>query len=163
MNKRKKQNDSQYTFASYSLRTKIIIVGVLISVGLLLFHAVTHFSGPARNAFLKITYSPQSGYAFVIQSPGSVKGMKSGAGISGSHSGINPTLYLNKGFPEAIHMINEDPTHSKHNFNVDEFNIHTNDIGYFQSQIVNFTPDKSGTFTYYCKNHPEMKGTVIVT
>ncbi len=160
MNKKRKQNNSQYSFTSYSLKTKIIIVGVLISVGLLLFNAVTHFSGPARNSFLKMNYSPQTGYAFVSQSGGTVKGLK---GSGGSSVGANPTLHLSKGFPEAIHIINEDTTHSKHNFNIDEFNIHSSDLGYFQSQIINITPNKNGTFMYYCNIHPEMKGTVIVT
>ncbi len=160
MNKKKKENNSQYSFRSYSIKTKIIIAGVLIAVGLLIYNAATHFSGPARNTFLKINYSPQSGYAFVSQSGGSVKGLK---GSGGGGGGLNPTLHLSKGFPEAIHIINEDTTHSKHNFNIDELNIHSGDMGYFQNQIINITPNKNGTFMYYCNIHPEMKGTIIVT
>jgi plastocyanin len=60
-------------------------------------------------------------------------------------------------------MINEDyQTHSKHNFNIDQFNVHTKDLGYFQTQTVTFVADKEGTFQYYCTIHPEMKGNIVV-
>ena len=74
-----------------------------------------------------------------------------------------PTLYVSKGGLESIHFINEDyETHSKHNFNIDEFKVHSNDLGYFQNQIITFIVDKDGTFEYYCSIHPEMRGRVVV-
>jgi cupredoxin-like protein len=64
---------------------------------------------------------------------------------------------------ESIHFINEDyDTHSKHNFNIDEFKVHSKDLGYFQSQIITFIVDKDGMFEYYCSIHPEMRGKVVV-
>ena len=61
-------------------------------------------------------------------------------------------------------MINEDSeTHSAHNLNVDAFNVHTKDLGYFQSQTITFIANKNGTFPYYCTIHPEMKGLIHVS
>ena len=42
--------------------------------------------------------------------------------------------------------------------NIDEFDTHAKDLGYFQSQTVIFTANKTGTFNYYCSIHPEMTG-----
>ncbi|MER3408078.1 MAG: hypothetical protein C4292_04840 [Nitrososphaera sp.] len=96
---------------------------------------------------------------YVSQSSGAVKGMRS----SGGAGAVNPTYEFTKGDLQSIHVINEDyDTHSKHNFNIDEFNIHTKDLGYFESQTVTFLPDKAGTFTYYCTIHPEMKGVITI-
>jgi len=115
---------------------------------------------PPRNNFIKAIHSPQAGYVFVSQSSGSVKGLRGSSGGSGY---TNPTFTLSKGGLESIHIINEDyETHSKHNFNIDEFNVHTKDLGYFQTQTVTFIADKEGTFQYYCTIHPEMKGTIVV-
>lgn len=62
-----------------------------------------------------------------------------------------------------MHVINEDyETHSKHNFNIDEFNVHTRDLGYFETQTISFLADKKGTFEYYCTIHPEMRGTIEI-
>lgn len=115
---------------------------------------------PPRNIFIKASHSPQTGYIFVSQSSGAVKGLR---GSGGSAYSTNPTYTFNKGSVESIHMINEDyETHSKHNFNIDQFNVHTKDLGYFQTQTVTFIADKEGTFQYYCTIHPEMKGNVVV-
>jgi plastocyanin len=40
--------------------------------------------------------------------------------------------------------------------------VHSNNLGYFQSQSITFIANKVGSFPYYCTIHPEMKGTVIV-
>jgi plastocyanin len=45
---------------------------------------------------------------------------------------------------------------------VDEFNVHTRDLGYFESQSITFIADKAGTFKIYCTIHPEMTGSVVV-
>ncbi|HXV38007.1 MAG TPA: cupredoxin domain-containing protein [Nitrosopumilaceae archaeon] len=108
------------------------------------------------NTYLKATHSAQTGYVFSSQSITS--GKKS---ISGSH--INPEVHVFKGEVESIHMINEDKeTNSKHNINIDEFNVHSRDLGYFESQTIDFVADKEGTFHYYCTIHPEMNGTLTV-
>ncbi len=112
--------------------------------------------GFATNHFIKATYG-RSGYVYVSQSSGSVKGVGGGSGT------VNPTYTFNKGDLESIHVINEgDATYSKHNFNIDEFNVHTRDLGNFETQTVTFVADKTGVFDYYCTIHPEMKGKIII-
>jgi hypothetical protein len=114
------------------------------------------FAAP-RNSFIKATYSQQTGYYFLSQSAGGVKGSRGGS------ASVNPVYYLKKGSLESVHLINEDyETHSKHNFNIDQFKVHTKDLGYFESQTITFIADKVGTFEYYCTIHPEMRGTVTV-
>ncbi|MGQ0794675.1 MAG: cupredoxin domain-containing protein [Nitrosopumilaceae archaeon] len=111
---------------------------------------------PARNNFLIAKYYKDSGYAFASKSTTSGK-------KSVGPSAVNPTISLSKGSVEAIHLINEDTTHnSKHNINIDEFNVHSRDLGYFESQAVTFVANKTGTFNYYCSIHPEMKGEIII-
>jgi hypothetical protein len=63
-----------------------------------------------------------------------------------------------------MRIVNGDyETHSKHKFNLDEFNVHSKDLTYTQSQTVPFVADKSGTFHYYYYSiHPEMKGDTII-
>jgi plastocyanin len=81
----------------------------------------------------------------------------------GSASPVNPTYTFSKGELESIHFINEDyDTHSLHNFNIDAFNVHTKDLGYYEAQTITFIADKPGTYEYYCTIHPEMKGNIIV-
>ena len=117
---------------------------------------------PPRNSFIKAVYSPQTGYIYVSQSSGAVKGLRGGGGGS-SGSSTDPTYTLKKGSLESIHMINEDyQTHSKHNFNIDELNIHSKDLAYSASQTITFIADKPGNFQYYCNIHPEMKGNITV-
>jgi len=60
---------------------------------------------------------------------------------SGSRIGLgyNPTISPNQGNTVSIHLINEDSdTHSKHNINIDDFDALTNELGYFQSQIITY-------------------------
>ena len=152
---------------------KIIIIGISFTIiGLIIYGGITSlksFNGnfllsPPRNFFMKATYVPNEGNVFTSQSTGTAKLLNSGAGSRGGFStGHNPTIMLNQGHSLAIHLINEDKeTHSKHNLNIDEFGVHTNDLGYFQTQTVTFTANKTGTFNYYCSIHPEMKGKLIV-
>ena len=110
----------------------------------------------------RATYLPTEGYAYTSQSIGMAKSLNSG---SGSRIGLghNSTISSNQGNKVPIHLINEDSeTHSKHNINIDDFDAHTNDLGYFQSQTITFTANKTGTFDYYCSIHPEMTGKLIV-
>ena len=81
--------------------------------------------------------------------------------------GKSPPISLSKGNLVQIHLINEEKNQpgnpSKHNLNIDEFNVHIKDLNYFQSESVTFLADKTGTFDYYCSIHPKMKGTITVT
>ena len=114
------------------------------------------FFTPAKNNFIVAKYYQDSGYAFVSKSTTSGK-------KSPGASSINPAIRISLGSVEAIHMINEDSdSGSKHNINIDEFNVHSRDLGYFESQAITFVADKAGTFPYYCNIHPEMKGSIIV-
>ncbi len=170
MNKKKKSyNRNVNTRRSRSRFSKGLIVGVSAAVAILslLVYAgiqslipvngtVPVFAAP-RNSFIKATHSAQTGYYFLSQSAGGVKGSRGGS------ASVNPVYFLKKGSLESVHLINEDyDTHSKHNFNIDQFKVHTKDLGYFESQTITFIADKVGTFEYYCTIHPEMRGTVTV-
>jgi plastocyanin len=129
--------------------------------------------GAPKNNFVKASHHPQSGYFFMGQSSsGARKNVPTTDGANADRSignssttdiSTGPTLYVSKGGLESIHFINEDyDTHSKHNFNIDEFKVHSNDLGYFQSQIITFIVDRDGMFEYYCSIHPEMRGELVV-
>ncbi len=115
--------------------------------------------GTPSNFFLKgINYS-DTGYAFASQS---TKG-----GKSLSSNGIrSPTITTNKNGLVTIHLINEDKNEkgapSQHNFNIDEFNVHSDTLSYFQTDTITFVADKKGSFEYYCSIHPEMRGLIVV-
>jgi len=74
---------------------------------------------------------------------------------------------VSKGNIIQIHLINEEKNQpnnpSKHNLNIDEFNVHTKDLDYFQTDEIAFLANKTGTFDYYCSIHQDMKGTITVT
>ena len=164
-NKNNKNNKNKIT------PKKIIVIGILFTViGLTIYggiNSLKSFNGnfllsPPRNYFMKATYLPNEGNVYTSQSTGTAKILNSGAGSS-KIGGHNPTIRLNQGNSLSIHLINEDSAkHSKHNLNIDEYGIHTNDLGYFQTQTVTFTVNKTGTFDYYCDIHPEMNGKIIV-
>jgi plastocyanin len=121
----------------------------------------TPIFGIPINHFVKAKYSSGSGYAWVSMSSSSSKGLKSTS--RGGATTVNPSYTLTKGGLQSMHVVNEDyETHSKHNFNIDEFNVHSKDLAYTQSQTLTFVADKSGTFNYYCSIHPEMRGDIII-
>src|SRR5918995_7312414 len=114
------------------------------------------------NHFVKAKYTAGSGYAWVSMSSGSAKGLR-GSGGGGGGGIINPQYVFSRGGLQSIHVVNEDyETHSKHNFNIDEFNVHSKDLAYSNSQTISFVADKPGTFHYYCNIHPEMKGDISI-
>jgi hypothetical protein len=165
----KGKNKNKFKF-SRGVIIGIVIIGTAISIisyysinSIIPVNGKSPVLSPPRNIFIKASHSPQTGYIFVSQSSGAVKGLRGSGGSGGVGYSTNPTYTFNKGGVESIHMINEDyETHSKHNFNIDQFNVHTKDLGYFQTQSVTFIADKEGTFQYYCTIHPEMKGNVVV-
>lgn len=73
----------------------------------------------------------------------------------------NPEIIIKKDQLVSIHYINRD-TDSKHDLNIDEFNIHTSDLWYFETETSTFVANEVGTFRYYCSLHPEMSGSLIV-
>jgi hypothetical protein len=172
MAKKHHQQHRQNGRSVYSTRTtrkRIITYGIIAAVisvvgiagykSMIPINGTTPVFGIPNNHFVKARYSPSSGYAWVSVSSGSVKGMR-GSGGGGS---ANPQYVFNRGGLQSIHVINEDyETHSKHNFNIDELNIHSKDLAYSESQTITFVADKPGTFHYYCNIHPEMKGEITV-
>lgn len=145
-------------------KTTAIGIGIAVVVVSLVAYFVINSSTnsgipmftPARNNFLVAKYYQDAGYAFVSKSTTSGK-------KSPGASSVNPTIHISKDSVEAVHMINEDSdSGSKHNINIDEFNVHSRDLGYFESQEITFVANKVGTFSYYCSIHPEMKGNIIV-
>jgi plastocyanin len=149
---------------------KVIVIGIFFTViSLIVYGGISSLKSsngnflllsPPRNFFMKAIYLPNEGNVYTSQSTGTAKVLNSG---TGSKIGHNPTIKLNQGNSLSIHLINEDSEkHSKHNLNIDEFDIHTKDLSYFQTQTVTFTANKTGTFTYYCNIHPEMNGKIIV-
>ncbi|MCA9827447.1 MAG: cupredoxin domain-containing protein [Nitrosopumilus sp.] len=141
-----------------------VIVGVVVLIGIISlnsFHPVNSESfvfAPTTNLFLNAVKSSQGNYHYQTT--------KGGKSLS-STEGTSPSLTVTKGNIIQIHLINEEKNQpdnpSKHNLNIDEFNVHTKNLNYFQSDSVMFLADKSGTFDYYCSIHPGMLGTITVT
>src|SRR5918997_6610161 len=95
------------------------------------------------NHFVKAKYSARSGYAWVSMSSTSAKGLRGSS--AGAGSTTNPSYVFANGGLQTMHMINEDyETHSRHNFNIDEFNVHSKDLAYTESQTISFVADKPG-------------------
>jgi len=152
-----------FKFSKGLIITVLAAAGIVSLLGYAGIHSLIPVNGTVpvfaapRNSFIKATHSQQTGYYFLSQAAGGVKGSRGGS------ASVNPVYYLKKGSLESVHLINEDyDTHSKHNFNIDQFKVHTKDLGYFESQTITFIADKLGTFEYYCTIHPEMRGTVTV-
>ena len=111
------------------------------------------------NIYIKSIKTPDGQLHFASQS---IKGGKT-APVLGSSE---PTITVEKDALITLHFINEEraTTNSlgKHNINIDEFNVHSEDLHYFGTQSITFLVDKKGTFDYYCSIHPEMRGSLVV-
>lgn len=148
-------------------RGSVISIGVILCVFVIIgYFALNSFTpvnsdgpvfAPMTNISLKAVKSSQGNYHY--------QHTKGGKSLPSSE-GLSPPLTVTKGNLIQIHLINEEKNQpdnpSKHNLNIDEFNVHTKDLGYFQTDSLVFFADKTGTFTYYCSIHPEMKGTITV-
>ena len=162
----KKQKRQQNTRRKKSSKYTILIISAVIAIiSLVIYFGIMSlvpvnsnspvFTAPT-NTFIKAIHSPQTGWVFTSQST-------SGSRISTGLGYNSPSIILKKGEIESIHLINEDSdTHSLHNLNIDAFNVHTKNLGYFQSQTITFIANRNGTFDYYCTIHPEMKGVIEV-
>lgn len=157
--KKKPSKISRGTVISFS-----IVAGVIILIGAIALNSFNPVNSdslifaPSSNVFLKAVSSSQGNYHYQY-----AKGGKS----SGSAEGASPLISVSQGNLIQFHLINEDRNQlnnlSKHNLNIDEFNVHTKDLGYFQSESITFVADKLGTFDYYCSIHPNMKGSITVS
>ena len=159
---RRQQNvkNSKLIFSRYKYAL-MIFGGIAIIVGLAAYFGIRSLIpvngnaptlAPPINTFLKANYSPQTGFLFTSSSTNS----RTNATFN------SPTIFLKYGELASIHLINEDETRSLHNLNIDAFNVHTRNLGYFESQSSTFIANKIGTFVYYCSIHPEMKGLIRV-
>lgn len=84
--------------------------------------------------------------------------------VTASNFSFDPKmLTVKKGQPVALTFKNSE---GAHDFVIDEFTVKTKIISSGQSETVTFTPDKTGTFHYYCSvgNHRAMgmQGTITV-
>jgi len=70
-------------------------------------------------------------------------------------------MKVKKGVPVTVTFKNSE---GYHDWNLDEFNAHSQKIQSGQEEVVTFTPDKVGTFEYYCSvgNHRQMGMTGVV-
>jgi len=73
------------------------------------------------------------------------------------------TITVKKGEPVTITFTSAG---GMHDFVIDEFNVRTKRVSEGESDTVMFTPDKAGTYEFYCSvgNHRQMgmKGTLVV-
>lgn len=56
-------------------------------------------------------------------------------------------ITVKKGEPVTITLVNEE---GMHDLLIDEFNVKTKELGAGEEETITFTPDKAGTFEYYC-------------
>jgi len=75
----------------------------------------------------------------------------------------NPTVTLKKGEPVKLVVRNDEPGKVLHCFTITGLNVKTSeDLATGQSETLNFTPKKKGTFAYACLLHPSMTGKLVV-
>ncbi|MGI0055959.1 MAG: cupredoxin domain-containing protein [Nitrosarchaeum sp.] len=136
----------------------IICIVVLGSVGgyyainsMIPVNSTTPVFGAPANYYVK-TLKSANGHVFTLTS------------TKGGKKSFTPTkppiISVSRGELISFHLINEDS--QKHNLNLDEFNVHTKDLDYFESQSITFIADKTGQFTFHCTLNPEMTGTFTV-
>ncbi|MFZ1077012.1 MAG: cupredoxin domain-containing protein [Nitrosotalea sp.] len=113
------------------------------------------FAAPT-NIYIIAVHDPTQGYVYEQESTRQAKKAVSG-GVA------DASIHIPQGILVSLHFINEDKdTYATMDLNIDEFNVHTNKLSYFQAQTINFLADKEGTYSYYSNLHPEMKGTITV-
>lgn len=134
-------------------------VGVAVIQSMIPVNADYPVFGAPTNIYLKSIKTGDGNHAFATQS---IKGGK----VIPTTGKQSPAVHVTKGNLVSVHLINEEKSengvHTKHNINIDEFNVHSSDLDYFQSQTITFLADKTGTFDYHCAIHPEMRGSIVV-
>lgn len=134
----------------------VVAIGYFAIISMIPVNADYPVFAAPTNIYIK-SISTQDGKS--VFSSQSAKGGKTGGAPTGTHY---PTYNVHKGNLVAVHFINEDTQADKHNLNIDEFNVHSNDLDHFQAQSIMFLADKQGTFEYYDSIHPEMRGKIVV-
>jgi len=161
--RKKQKNNNKNKFFTRGTIIGIAVIAALASVGgyfalgsMVPVNGTTPVFGTPTNLYILATHTTTDGYIFQEQS--TRQGKK-----SLSTGAVDVSIHVIKGELVSIHVINEDKeTQSQQDLNIDEFNVHTKKLNYFQAQTINFIADKTGTFKYYSTIHPEMKGTIVV-
>jgi len=161
--RKKQKNNNKNKFFTKGTIIGIAVIAALASVGgyfalgsMVPVNGTTPVFGTPTNLYILATHTTTDGYIFQEQS--TRQGKK-----SLSTGAVDVSIHVIKGELVSIHVINEDKeTQSQQDLNIDEFNVHTKKLNYFQAQTINFIADKTGTFKYYSTIHPEMKGTIVV-
>lgn len=160
----KKQKNKSKS-ATFSRGTIIFIAAIVATAGAGIYYFVSTstpvnmdhpvFATPT-NLYIMGVHDPVQGYVYQQESTKQAKG--------GLANGVaDASIHIPKGTLVSLHFINEDrDTQSLLDLNINEFNVHTNKLGYFQAQTINFMANKEGTYSYYSTIHPEMKGTITV-
>ena len=161
--RKKQKNNNKNKFFTKGTIIGIAVIAALASIGgyfalgsMVPVNGTTPVFGTPTNLYILATHTTTDGYIFQEQS--TRQGKK-----SLSTGAVDVSIHVIKGELVSIHVINEDKeTQSQQDLNIDEFNVHTKKLSYFQAQTINFIADKTGTFKYYSTIHPEMKGTIVV-
>jgi plastocyanin len=161
---RKKQNNkNKDKFFTRGTIIGIAVIAAAVGAGgyfalgtMIPVNGTTPVFAPPTNIYILATHDSQNGYFYEEQSTRQgKKTLASGA--------IDASIHVIKGQLVSLHVINEDKeTSSQHDLNINEFNVHTKKLNYFEAQTINFIADKAGTFKYYSTIHPEMKSNLIV-
>ncbi|MDE1764910.1 MAG: cupredoxin domain-containing protein [Thaumarchaeota archaeon] len=160
----KKQKNKAKT-APVSLGTVIFIAGIVAAAGAGIYYFVSTstpvnssvpvFATPT-NIYIVGVHDPTAGYVYEQESTRqSKKSLTRGAD--------DVAIHVPEGALVSLHFINEDKdTGAAMDINIDQFNVHSNKLNYFQAQTINFLANKEGTYSYYSNLHPEMKGSITV-
>lgn len=148
-----KQNPNKKT----KQRIFFAIIGIALISAIIGYYAnnasnATNDKTSTQDIYLVSRHDPEKGFIFTIKSAGD-KSIYTYKPVS--------EITVKKDKPISIHIINGDKD-EKHDFNIDEFGVHTKDLWYFEDDTAIFTADKAGTFRYYCSLHPKMTGNFIV-
>lgn len=161
--RKNQKNKNKDKFFTRGTIIGIVVIAAAVSIGgyfalgnMIPVNGTVPVFAPPTNIYILATHDSQNGYYFEEQSTRQgKKTLASGA--------IDASIHVIKGQLVALHVINEDKeTGTQHDLNIDEFNVHTKKLSYFQAQTINFIADKAGTFKYYSTIHPEMKSNLIV-
>ena len=147
-------------------KTKLGRNGIFVIIGIVVLGTVGGYyainSMIPVNATTPVFGAPANYYVKALESQnGPVFTLTSTKGGKKSFTPTKPPIIsVSRGELISFHLINEDT--QKHNLNMDEFNVHTKDLNYFESESITFIADKTGQFTFHCTLHPEMTGTFTV-
>lgn len=154
-----KKLPGKFTFVSVGIICIVVaLIGFYYVDSLMPVNSDSFAFGVPENLFIKVVTDSDGKPFFAVQN---TKGGKVVPGIN--HT---PNITISKDSLVAFHIINEvkntQSEKSLYDFHIDEFNIHSDNLGYFQTDTITFVADKTGTFEFYSSLHPEMRGTIQI-